>query len=72
MTDNDFNIIPAVENLANVSGLTPTQPREQRKRRPPRPAPQRTEADERAPAEAAENEEPLSGHDDGHAIDYCA
>ncbi len=72
MTDNDFNIIPAVESLQNVPSLTPTQQREQRKRRPARPAPNHSEAREQPSNGTAGKEEQLSGRDDGHSIDYRA
>lgn len=72
MTENDFNIIPAVESLPNVPNLTPTEPREQRKRRPARAAPRHPEPQEQPPNGTPDKEEPLSGRDDGHSIDYRA
>jgi hypothetical protein len=70
MADNDFNPIRPVENLQNISGLTPTGQPQERKRRqtPPRPGrqPQETPPDKVA-------EEQTSGRDsDSHTIDYCA
>jgi hypothetical protein len=72
MTDNDFNVIPAVESLQNVPNLTPTQQRERRKRRPARPAPSHPADQEQPPNGAPDKEEQLSGRDDGHSIDYRA
>jgi hypothetical protein len=70
MTDSDFNIIPAVESLSNVPGLTPTQPRQQRKRRPNRP-PRPPTKDEPTDDVAEEEKQPLDRRT-GHAIDYRA
>jgi hypothetical protein len=66
MTDNDFNAIPAVENLQNVAGLTPTGQRQERKRRqgPPR----RDQEPGRTPPDKAAAER----DDDSHRIDYRA
>jgi len=66
MTDNDFNTIKAVENLQNVTGLTPTGQRQERKRRqnPPR---QDEESKGTAPDKAAAKRD-----SDSHRVDYCA
>jgi hypothetical protein len=71
MTDNDFNIIPAVESLQNVPGLTPAQQREQRKRRQNKPAPQH-EPEAEPSEDDTENPRPMSGRDNAHSIDYRA
>lgn len=70
MTDNDFNIVQAVESLQNVPSLTPAKQREQRKRRPNKPAQPQQEPDREQPNNTAEKQP--SGHDDTHSIDYCA
>jgi len=70
MADNDLNPIRPVENLQNVSSLTPTSSRQQSKRRPTpsRPGRQPPGTPSEKPAE-----EQLSGHDnDAHTIDYRA
>jgi hypothetical protein len=71
MTDNDFNIIPAVESLQNVPSLTPAKQREQRKRRQSKPA-QQHEPDEEQSKDDTENDRQMSGRDDTHSIDYRA
>jgi hypothetical protein len=69
MADNDFNPVRPVENLQNVSGLTPLAQRREGKRRqtPDRPAPQ----PRGTPPETAAEEQP-SRSDSSHTIDYCA
>ncbi len=66
MNDSEFNTIPAVENLQNVAGLTPTGQRQERKRRqnPPRGG---QGADGTPPDKDATERE-----SDAHRIDYCA
>lgn len=68
MADSDFNFIPPVEHLPNVSGLTAAKEREERKRRP------RTPPGKSEPAKQDEQNE--NGHKPGdgesHSIDYCA
>jgi hypothetical protein len=70
MMDNDFNAIKPVENLQNVTGLTPTGQRQERKRRPNPPrrgqGPDGTPPDEAAEKEASDRDR------DSHTIDYCA
>lgn len=79
MTDNEFNTIPAVENLQNVAGLTPTGQRQERKRRqnPPR----RDQEGALNAKSCVGDPEPggtppdkaAAEHDsDAHRIDYCA
>jgi hypothetical protein len=66
MTDSEFQAIPAVENLQNVAGLTPTGPRQERKRRqsPPRRDPER--------GGAPPDKDVAEPDSDSHKIDYCA
>ncbi len=52
MTHDDFNAIPAVENLQNVASLTPTGPRQERKRRQ-NPSPRDRQRDEAPPDKTA-------------------
>jgi len=66
MTDNDFNTIKAVENLQNVTGLTPTGQRQERKRRPT--PPRRGQEPGGTPPDKATAER----DSDSHRIDYCA
>ncbi len=66
MADSDFNFIPPVEHLHNVTGLTPAKEREQRKRRP-RPPTGKHEA-----AKQDEQNGQKSSDSGSHSIDYCA
>ena len=66
MTDNDFNAIPAVENLQNVAGLTPTGQRQERKRR--QGSPRRDQESGRTPPDGTTAER----DGDSHRIDYRA
>jgi hypothetical protein len=71
MTDNDFNIIPAVESLQSVPGLTPAKQREQRKRRQNQPV-RRPEPEAEQSTDKTEKEQQMSDHDNAHVIDYRA
>jgi hypothetical protein len=66
MADSDFNFIPPVEHLHNVSGPTPAKDREERKRR------QRAPGDKREAAAKDEEKEQKPGDGESHSIDYCA
>jgi hypothetical protein len=66
MTHNDFDAIPAVENLQNVASLTPTGQRQERKRR--QNPPQRDQGRGETPPDKAAAE----CDSDSHRIDYCA
>jgi hypothetical protein len=70
MADNDLNPVRPVENLQNVSSLTPMGRRQEGKRRqtPGRPArhPQET------PPETAADEQASGSDSDSHTIDYRA
>ena len=70
MTDNDFSAIKPVENLPNVTGLTPAGPRQERRRRQNRP--RRGPRPEGAPPEEAAPELALEHDSEPHTIDYCA
>jgi hypothetical protein len=70
MAADDFNAIKPVENLPNVTGLTPAGQRQGRKRRqnPPRRG---RESVETRPDDAADGQT-SKGDGDAHVIDYCA
>jgi hypothetical protein len=70
MADNDFNTIRPVENLPNVSHLTPTgQPQERKRRQNP---PRRDQGTRAALPGTTEEEQAQEHPDDSHTIDYRA